>query len=82
MDIYESIKELCEQNGISIVGLERELGFGRGSIGKLKNGQRIRSDRLHKIEEYFGGGTRTFCLVFVVFTRNFSVSKLPIFAKT
>ena len=54
MDLYESIKELCEQKGMTIVGLERELGFGRGSLGKLQKGQSIRSDRLHQIEEYFG----------------------------
>ena len=54
MELYDAIKELCEKKGITIVGLERELGFGRGSIGKLRSGQSIRSDRLRAIENYFG----------------------------
>ena len=38
MATYEIIKDLCDRKGIAVTVLEKELGFGRGSIGKLKNG--------------------------------------------
>lgn len=33
--IYERIKELCKQNGISISELEKEIGVAKGSICKI-----------------------------------------------
>lgn len=38
MSTYEIIKKLCSEHGIALTALEKELGFGRGSLGKLKNG--------------------------------------------
>lgn len=35
--IYEHIKGLCDLKKISITFLEKELGFGRGTIQKWKN---------------------------------------------
>lgn len=53
MSTYERIKELCEKKGIAQTALEKELGFGRGSIGKLRNGNTT-AERLQKIADYFG----------------------------
>lgn len=36
MSTYEIIKKLCSEHGIALTALEKELGFGRGSLGKLK----------------------------------------------
>lgn len=53
MTTYEIIKDLCDKRGIAVTVLEKELGFGRGSIGKLKNGSTTMK-RLQKISDYFG----------------------------
>lgn len=53
MSTYERIKELCEKKGIAQTALEKELGFGRGSIGKLRKGNTT-AERLQKIADYFG----------------------------
>ena len=53
MSTYERIKELCDKKGIAQTALEKELGFGRGSIGKLRNGNTT-AERLQKIADYFG----------------------------
>lgn len=52
MSTYETIKTLCKERGISVTALEKELGFGRGSIGKLRNSQ-TSAERLQKIADYF-----------------------------
>lgn len=36
MTTYDIISDLCKQHGIAITALEKELGFGRGYIGKFK----------------------------------------------
>ena len=55
MTTYEKIKKLCEANGIAITAMEKDLGFGRGSIGKMKNGKQgsTSAHRLQKIADYF-----------------------------
>lgn len=53
MTTYEKIKDLCDQKSIAITVLEKELGFGRGSIGKLRNGNTTMK-RLQVIADYFG----------------------------
>lgn len=53
MSIYDRISELCDEKGISIVGLEKELGFGRGSIGKLKKGTKMSAERLQTVANFF-----------------------------
>lgn len=52
MSTYETIKTLCKERGIAVTVLEKELGFGRGSIGKLRNSQ-TSAERLQKIADYF-----------------------------
>lgn len=56
MSTYETIKSLCKQHSIAVTALEKELGFGRGSIGKLRNGQ-TSAERLQKIADYFNVST-------------------------
>lgn len=53
MTTYEIIEELCNKEGIAVTALETELGFGRGSIGKLKNGGGITATRLKMIADRF-----------------------------
>ena len=67
MTTYDRINELCKERGISITALEEELGFGRGSIGKLKKGTTMSSARLQKIADrletttdYLLNGVQTF----------------------
>lgn len=52
MSTYEVIKQLCDEHGIAQTALEKELGFGRGSLGKLKSGG-TSAKRLQKIADYF-----------------------------
>ena len=56
MSTYETIKMLCNEKGIAVTALEKELGFGRGSIGKMRNSH-TSVERLQKIAEYFGVST-------------------------
>lgn len=52
MGRYEKIKNLCKERGITITGLERELGFARGSLSKIDKNQPS-ADRLEKLSAYF-----------------------------
>lgn len=52
MTTYEIIKQLCNEKGIAVTALEKELNFGRGSIGKLRN-SKTSAERLQKIADYF-----------------------------
>lgn len=54
MSTYGIIKKLCDERGLAVTALERELGFGRGSIGKLRNGGSTSVKRLQDIAGYFG----------------------------
>ena len=51
MEILDRIKELCRINGITITELEKNLGYGNGSLAKSST---IKSDRLQDIAKYFG----------------------------
>jgi len=53
MGRYEKIKFLCKERGITITGLEKELGFARGSLSKIDKNQPS-ADRLEKLSSYFG----------------------------
>ena len=53
MSAYDQIKKLCDERGIAVTALEKELGFGRGSIGKMRT-VRPSADRIQKIADYFG----------------------------
>lgn len=53
MSIYNTIKTLCDRRGIAVTALEKELGFGRGAIGKMKNSHPS-AQRIQKVADYFG----------------------------
>lgn len=46
------IDELCKKKGMTITALEKELGFGRGTIGKWKNSSPT-VDKLGAVASYF-----------------------------
>ena len=48
----EIIRDLCKKKGTSIAQLEKDLGFGNGTIASSKSNY-IRSDRLKAIADYF-----------------------------
>lgn len=53
MLMYERIRMLCKEKGVTITGTEKELGFARGSLCKIdKNKPSV--ERLQKIAEFFG----------------------------
>ena len=52
MNPVERVKRLCDDNGIAISRLERELGFSNGYFKNLKKGG-IPIDRIEKIADYF-----------------------------
>ena len=47
------LKNCVKKKGITITGLERELGFARGSLSKIDKNQPS-ADRLEKLSNYFG----------------------------
>ena len=49
----EKIKELCDERGIKISKLEKDLGFGNGFLNPKKVST-IKADRLLKILNYIG----------------------------
>ncbi len=53
--MFEIIKQLCQDNNISLSSLALQLGFSRNIFGELKAG-RIKSlsaDKISKIADYF-----------------------------
>lgn len=50
MTTLQIIKELCAQAGITVTGLEKELGYSNGSITKSKS---LSSERVFEISRYF-----------------------------
>jgi len=55
MNIKEKIRELCSKNDITFHKLEKELGFGNGYFTRLRD--KMPSDRLEKVADYFGIST-------------------------
>lgn len=53
MNPYETIMALCKERNVPITVLEKELGFSRGSIIKLKEGRKPSGERLQKIADRF-----------------------------
>lgn len=50
MNTIDVIKSLCKKHGISVSSLEKDLGYGNGSLAKAKV---IPSDRIYEIAKYF-----------------------------
>lgn len=56
--LYDNVKKLCEEKGVSILSLEKALGFPRGSICKWKeNEPGIR--KVQKVADYLGVSIET-----------------------
>ena len=51
--VYTRIKELCDDNGITVNKLENELGLGQYSIGGLKNSSNPTIKTIAKVAKYF-----------------------------
>lgn len=51
--IYDKIKTACKEKGITVVGLESELGFERGSLYKM-NFHMPGADKLEKVAKSLG----------------------------
>lgn len=53
MVLYDNVKRLCEEKGVSILSLEKALGFARSSICKWNDNEPgIR--KVQKVAEYLG----------------------------
>lgn len=51
--LYDKVKEVCKAKGISVSAVEKELGFGSGTITKWnKVTPNVRN--LKKIADFFG----------------------------
>lgn len=53
MEIYDKIKEIADEKGVSIYRIERDLNFSNGSISKW-NTAIPQSTRLLKVADYLG----------------------------
>lgn len=53
MPMYDRIKALCKQKGVTITGTEKELGFARGSLCKVDT-NKPSMERVNKLSDYFG----------------------------
>ena len=53
---FETVKELCKKNGISLNTLEEKLGYSRNALYKLKT-QKPSAERLQEIADYFNVST-------------------------
>lgn len=51
--IYQRIKELCKQKGISVNTLEKVLGISKGYLSKIDN-VKPSNERLSALADYFG----------------------------
>ena len=53
MSIYDRIKKLCQERGITVAELERELGFSNSTIRKWGNNTSPSIDKVIKVANYF-----------------------------
>lgn len=51
--MLEQIKRMCTEKGITIFRLERDLGFGNGTVRKWAHST-PGADKLKRIADYFG----------------------------
>ena len=49
---YETIKQLCKNKGVAVTGVEKELGFARGSLCKV-NTNKPSMEKVQKLADYF-----------------------------
>lgn len=53
MLIYDRIKILCKQRGVTVTGTEATLGFARGSLCKIDKNSPS-ADKVNKLADYLG----------------------------
>ena len=51
LSVYDNVKRLCEERGVSIAKMERDCDIANGSTGKWKDGPNLMTAK--KIAEYF-----------------------------
>lgn len=51
--LYKKIQEICDSKGITVSGLEKDLGFSNSTIRKWKNSSPS-IENLKKVADYFG----------------------------
>ena len=51
MELMDRIRALCAERGTTLKGLERDLGFGNGTLAKADS---IKANRIKVIADYFG----------------------------
>lgn len=52
--IFQRIKELCEEKGISVTKLESAVGMSQYSIAKWRGAVSPSTDKILKVAKYFG----------------------------
>ena len=55
--IYQRIRDICKAKGLTITGVERELGFAKGSLSKIDKNNPS-SERIQKLSSYLGVSTK------------------------
>ena len=53
---FERVKELAKKRGLSLNQVEEKLGYSKNTLYSLKR-QKVSSDRLQEIADYFGVST-------------------------
>lgn len=51
--LYKKIQEICDSKGVTVSGLEKDLGFSNSTIRKWKNSSPS-IENLKKVADYFG----------------------------
>ena len=51
--MFKSIVDYCDKHGTTITAMERELGFGKGTISKWKNSSPS-IDKVKAVADYMG----------------------------
>ena len=51
--LYEKIRKLCKEKGVTVTEVERDLGFGRGSLSKI-NKHKPSNEKIKALADYFG----------------------------
>lgn len=49
---YDRIKMLCKQKGVTVTGVEKELGFARGSLCKVET-NKPSMEKVQKLAKFF-----------------------------
>lgn len=53
MLIYERIRQLCREKGVTVTGTEAALGFARGSLCKIDK-NKPSAEKVNKLADYLG----------------------------